>query len=1117
MSFFKKYWYLFFIGILPLCIGCNTSETTPVSGPAMFELLESKQTGLDFNNKLTPTGSFNIFKYMYFYNGAGVGAADFNNDGKIDLFFASNQGQNKMYLNQGGLKFKEITQEAKIPADGGWSTGVSVVDINNDGLLDIYVCKVGNFETLHGKNQLLVCKGIDKNGIPFFEDEAAQYGLDFSGFSTQAAFLDYDGDGDLDLFLVNHSVHQNGNFAPRKNFLGTYSELSGDRIFRNDGAHFTDVTKAAGINSSAISYGLGVCVADINLDGWPDIYIGNDFHENDYLYINQHDGTFKDEGPRAMMHTSQFSMGVDVADVNNDGFPEIISMDMLPEDPFILKRSLGEDNYDLFYEKIGYGYHYQYTRNNFQLNLRNGQFSEVGLYAGIAATDWSWTPLWMDFDNDGVKDLFISNGIPRRLNDIDFQNFITNEEIQKMIKTEKVEDQQMVLQEKFPQIKLPNKFYKNTGNAKFSDCAAQIKNDKPTYSNGAVYADLDNDGDLDVIVNNIDDPAMLYENHANDKKDKPYAEIKLKGPEKNPNAVGARIFEFSNGEIRVYEKNQVRGFLSSMETPLHIGLDKAKPDSVFLVWPDNHFERITLQKDTLTTLSYKPQLPVFDYRLITEHWKNPTTPMFDITQQSGLTYLHKEDFFHEFDREQLLPHMLSTEGPGMAIGDINHDGLDDVFIGAARFGKPAVFLQQGNGHFVKSNQPALDLDSNYETVSACFADINRDGFPDLVVASAGNEFYGDDEHNSPHAYLNDGKGNFSKKTDAFSPMYLTASCIVPCDFDGDGFIDLFMGGRAIPWEYGQSPTSYLLKNDGKGHFINVTQQFAAPLANIGFVTNAVWCDLDNDKKTDLVLSLEWGGITAFMNKGGTFEQKQLTNKSGWWNFVLPVDLNGDGHLDFVCGNLGLNSRLTASEEHPVKLYYNDFDDNGKKEQVLTYFINGREFPFANIAEIQKQMPILKKKFLYSSEFAKATLPEIFTSDKLNSATVWKADYFSNAVLMNDGKNNFTVEPLPWKAQLAPYRDAQIVDANGDNLPDILLVGNYYENNIEMGRYDADYGTILLNKGNGKMEPYSINGLQVKGQVRHVGKIMIGGKQAFILARNNDSTMVVRFAEKGNEK
>ena len=493
MDTVKKY-FLFYIIVMSAC------RPAVVKQPAMFEVLDSSKTGLLFSNKLKPTQAFNMFKYMYFYNGGGVGAGDFNNDGLIDLFMSANQGDDKLYLNKGNLNFKDVTAEAKIPQDGGWSTGVSVVDINNDGLLDIYICRVGEFETLHGHNQLLICKGIDKNGVPFYEDEAKQYGLDFSGFSTQAVFVDYDMDGDLDCFLLNHSVHHNGSFAPRKNFLGTYHPLSGDRLYRNDGNHFTDVTRQSNINSSGISYGLGVAVADINLDGYPDLYVGNDFHENDYLYINQKNGTFKEEVNDHLMHTSQFSMGVDVADVNNDGYPEIISMDMLPSDPYILKRSLGEDEYDLFQYKIAAGYNYQYTMNNLQLNRRNGMFSEVGLYSGVYATDWSWAPLWMDFDNDGLKDLFISNGIPKRMNDMDYVNFISNQEIQNKISSNKMDEKDMALVNKFPEIKTPNRLFKNNGNMAFSDVNPQVDNDKPTYSNGAVYADFDNDGDLDIVV-----------------------------------------------------------------------------------------------------------------------------------------------------------------------------------------------------------------------------------------------------------------------------------------------------------------------------------------------------------------------------------------------------------------------------------------------------------------------------------------------------------------------------------------------------------------------------------------------------------------------------------------
>ncbi len=1111
-----------FLAILFILLTACHQSTKKV--PALFQVLDNTQTGLDFNNKLTPTNQFNMFKYMYFYNGAGVGAGDFNNDGLIDLFFSANQTNNKLYLNKGNLKFKDVTTEAKIPEDSAWSTGVSVVDINNDGLLDIYVCRVGNYETLHGKNQLLMCKGIDKNGVPFYQDEASEYGLDFSGFSTQAVFFDYDMDGDLDMFLLNHSVHQNGTFAPRANFLGTYNELSGDRIYRNDiispstgggrgEAKFTDVTRQTGINSSAISYGLGVAVADINLDGYPDLYVGNDFHENDYLYFNQKNGTFKEETDSCLMHTSQFSMGVDIADVNNDGYPEIISMDMLPSDPYILKRSLGEDDYDIYQYKISAGYSNQYTRNNLQLNRRNGMFSEVGLYAGVYATDWSWAPLWMDFDNDGLKDLFISNGIPKRMNDMDYVNFVSNKEVQSKIAESRMDEKDMTLVNKFPEIKIPNKFFRNNGTLAFGDMNEAIENDKSTFSNGAVYADFDNDGDLDVVVNNIDEPALLYANKSNDKKNKNYVQIKLKGPDKNINAIGAKVILYANGGIRTYENNPAKGFQSSTQTPIHIGLNNTTVDSAFLIWPDNSYQTIQLTPaNNHISFAYTKGLPLFDYKKITSHFTNTTRPFIDVTQQSNLLYKHEENRFSEFDREPLIPHMVSTEGPALAVADINHDGLEDVFIGSSKDKKSAVFLQQVNGKFIRTTQHAIDADSIYEDVDASWIDVNNDGNIDLVIASGGNEYYGTDKYLLPRAYINDGKGNLSKVDNAFEGLFMTASCIVPYDFNGDGFTDLFLGGRAVPWEYGKTPSSYLLQNDGKGHFKNVTGSYNKELSNIGMVTHALWFDIDKDEDKDLIVCTEWNGIYAFINDKGRFTKRTLTDKKGWWNFVIPVDIDNDGDVDLIAGNLGLNSRLKASDKEPVKLYYNDFDGNGKKEQVLTYYLNGREISFANKDELQKQIPVIKKKFLYAEDFAKASLTEIFSADKLEKAEVLTANYFANSILLNQGNLNFKVQALPWQAQLTSYRDAIIVDANHDNLPDILLGGNYYDNNIQMGRYDADFGTLLVNKGNGNFAVESLNGLQVKGQVRHIKKIMINTKEAFILARNNDKTMVVQFKD-----
>lgn len=1105
---YKKYLIGSSFFLCLLFLSCNKHKG--VDNP-LFVTLDSKETGLDFTNSLAYSQEFNLFKYMYFYNGSGVGAADFNNDGLTDLFFGSNQHQNKLYLNEGKMHFKDISLQAGIPDDGGWTTGISVVDINNDGLMDIYVCRVGKHEILHSKNLLLINKGIDKNGIPTFVDQAKEYGLDFSGYSTQAAFFDYDNDGDLDMFLLNHSVHQNGTFKPRKEFIGTYNDVSGDRFFRNDGNKFTDVTRETGINSSAIGYGLGICVADINLDGYPDVYIGNDFHEDDYLYINQKNGTFKEVGRDQMMHTSQFSMGVDIADINNDAYPEIISVDMLPSDPYILKKSLGEDAYDIFKFKISAGYSYQFTRNNFQYNRRNNNFSEIGLYSGIAATDWSWAPLWVDFDNDGLKDLFISNGIPKRMNDIDYINFVTNSEVQQMIRDNNMKDKDIALINKFPEIKLPNKFYKNKGDLSFQDEAARIVGDVPTFSNGAVYADLDNDGDLDIVVNNIDAPALVYENQTNKPGKKFSFTASLRGPQMNRNSIGAKLVLFSKDQSRVYQNFPVKGFLSSMEIPMVVGIDKTVIDSMIVIWPDNTFEPVRLNRDTSKlNIEYKKGLPIFNYAELTNKIKLTSDEMGDITAESGFKYLHQENQFSEFDREPLLPHLLSTEGPALAVGDINNDGLDDIFIGSSRNHKAGLFFQQPNGKFLQSSQPALDIDSIYENTDACFADVNNDGNLDLIVASGGNEFYGQDDHNSPRVYLNDGRGKLLKKANAFSNLFLTAATVTACDFNGDGFVDLFLGARTIPWEYGQVPRSYLLLNDKTGKFKDVTDAVAPGLSKVGFITQSLWFDIDKDGDKDLLLTLEWGGIEAFINDHGRLVQKHLAAEKGWWNFLLPVDVDNDGDIDLVAGNLGLNSRLSASVKEPLHLYYNDFDGNGKKEQILTYYLGGNELCFANKSELEKQLPILKKKFLYAGDFAKASLADLFGADKLAQSDVLTANYLSSAVFINDGKLNFQVHALPVEAQFSSMKTALVVDANNDSLPDILIMGNYYDPNIEMGRYDADYGTMLINKGNGKFAAETIKGLTIKGQVRHALPITINKKPAFVLARNNDSAMIINF-------
>jgi hypothetical protein len=729
------------------------------------------------------------------------------------------------------------------------------------------------------------------------------------------------------------------------------------------------------------------------------------------------------------------------------------------------------------------------------------------LYSGVAATDWSWSPLWMDFDNDGLKDLFISNGIPKRMNDIDYINFISNGEVQQKIRTNNMQDKDMSLIEKFPEIRLPNKFFRNRGALSFQDIGNEVDGNDPGFSNGAVYADLDNDGDLDIVVNNIDGPVMLYENHNVDST-RSFLQLKLEGPQLNRNAVGARVVVFTGGQIRTYEKFPVRGFMSSMEIPVQVGLRNTMPDSVIVIWPDKTYQRI--QGKGVMRIRYTSGLPQFDFSKLTKTDLLHSFPVKDITAETGLDFVQQENHFVEFDREPLIPHMVSTEGPALCVADFNKDGLEDVFVGAARDHKSAVFLQGSSGRFTKTFQPELDADSIYENVDACWTDINNDGNPDLIVASGGNEFYGRDQHNVPRIYLNDGRAKFTRMPNPFDSIYMTASCVTPYDFNADGFTDLFIGGRAVPWAYGQVPQSYLLMNNGKGKFIDVTNKIAKELSHIGFVTQALWFDIDKDNDQDLLLSLEWGKIVAFINDRGRFVKKELTDKNGWWNSILPCDIDNDGDIDLIAGNLGWNSRLKASAAQPVRLYYNDFDDNGKKEQVLTYYVEGREIPFATKMELEKQMPVLKKKFLFAEDFAKSTLKELFGADKLNKSELLTADYFSNAVLINKGGLNFETRALPWQAQLSSFKDAVVVQANNDSLPDIFIAGNYYDNNIEMGRYDADYGTMLINKGNGNFSSESLNGLTIKGQVRHIRKILIGNKPAYLVAKNSDTLKVIRF-------
>lgn len=1078
---------------------CDREKSMP-SG-AHFRVLMSDQTGLTFNNLLTQDSALNVFNYMYFFNGGGVAAGDFNEDGWVDLYFTSNMGPNRLFLNKQNLQFEEVTEQAGVEGVSGWTTGASTIDINNDGLLDIYVSQVGDYENIKGANQLYVCQKIE-NGVPIYEDQAAAYGLDLVGFGTQAAFFDYDLDGDLDMYQLNHSLHQNGTFGKRAVF-GDHHPKAGDQLLRNDEGQFVAVNEEAGIYGTVLGYGLGVVTGDVNGDGWPDIYVGNDFHENDYLYINQQNGTFIEVLTEQVNHTSRFSMGVNMADINNDGYNDIISLDMLPDDPFILKSSLGEDGYNAFYFKLGHGYHPQFARNNLQLNNGDGTFSEIGMFAGVHATDWSWAPLFLDYDGDGYQDLFISNGIPRRMNDIDYINFKTG-------LTENEDDLSYV--EKMPQISLPNRFYRNTGKLQFEEMAERIWNNSPSYSNGAVYADLDQDGDLDIIVNNIAAEPFLYENLLAkvEPSFSPTQTLQLVGPPLNPNAIGAQVIIYGDGELKRYEHFPVRGYQSSL-APDYLYISTIKPDaidSVVLIWPDQSYQLLDLQVSTKPQLfEWQEGLPTFDFSSI--HPQEKSVYSFtDITASTGLDYVHKENPFVDFNREGLMPHRVSTEGPALAVGDVNGDGLEDVFLGSSKRERSALFLQNSQGQFSLATPASIIQDSLLEDVDAVFLDIDKDDDLDLVIASGGNEYKLGSKELVQRAYLNDGRGGF-ERADLFPGALLTASCVIPMDVDGDGWQDLFFGARAVPWQYGLPPKSFLYRNKGDGTFEEVIADIAPDLQKVGMVKNGAWADIDGDGDGDLILAVEWEAVQLFINDNGQLKRRSIGDAKGWWNVVFPHDMDGDGDLDILAGNFGKNSRLQPTTEEPLRCYVDDFDDNSQIEQVLTYYLQGKEIPFANYAELTKQMVSLKKRYLYAKDMAGASPAEIFGKEKLEQALVHEVNTLQSVYFENKGiDKEFVMHNLPNKAQFSTVN--AVIPVNTEDAG-LILAGNFLGANIEMGWYDANYGMLLRRQEDGTLSTNGLGECRVKGQVRRVRRINIQGRDCIIFAKNNEKVQVLAIS------
>lgn len=1061
-----------------------------------FKLLDSTQTGIDFSNDLEVDLTLNIFNYLYYYNGGGLAAADFNGDGLQDLLFSSNLGAERMYLNQGEMKFQAWDNSGIDGGANSWSTGLSVVDINADGLMDVYLCQVGKYRELDCRNRLFVNQGNDESGHPLFEEKASEYGLDFQGFSTQAGFFDYDLDGDLDCYLMNHSLHHNGTFGQRTKFIDQVSDVSGDRLYRNDDGKYVDVSREAGIMSSVIGYGLGLSFADFNLDGYPDIYVGNDFHENDYLYINQGDGSFRELIAEQMAHSSRFSMGVETRDLNGDLFADVISLDMLPEDPEILKRSEGEDALDIFNFKLGYGYAHQYARNCVQINNGFGRFAEMGRYAGVFATDWSWSALVFDMNLDGTEDLFISNGIPKRMNDIDYIDFMSGNDLQYKIQFDQLTDQDAQAIERIPEIKLLNKFYLGADELQFEDVSEQVESTRISYSNSALALDLDGDGDEDLVCNNIAQSAFVYENQTEAGKS---LSVLLKGSKENPSAIGTKIIAFDAGRRQLREHFPLRGFQGSSLGREVLTVTGEKLDSVLIIWPDGSYLMERSISPGEHTFSYQPGLPIFDYSTLKREVS------FEIKSE-GLHPKadHVENPFVEFNREVLIPHAVSTEGPALAVGDVNGDGLEDVYVGSAKRKHPGIFIQKPDASLEHLYQPAFMLDSIYEEVEAELADFDLDGDLDLIVATGGNEYRLNSHYTSPIIYLNDGSGVF-ERSNWLDEFHLTAACLVLWDFDSDGDPDIFLGARAEPWYYGPMPRSVLLRNDTKGKFVDCTDQFLPDQGRLGLVTDASL--IEREGKQSLIYCSEWGGSAGLEYQGDKKSMKSwdLGAKPGLWRSIYVEDLDGDGLQDVILGNQGLNNRYEASASEPLRLYLGDFDGNGNPEQLLTYYLQGKEIPFHNKKELEKRLPFVRKRFVSAASFAKADLKEIFDPESLED--VLEVHQLASRIFYQN-RDGFEGHDLPWEMQDSPLQAYASHDFNGDGNLDLLCFGNFYEANVQMGRYDADLGKIILNDGERKLKVAAVKNQRDFAQARNLESIKIGAKDSWILVNNGSEAEII---------
>ncbi|MCC7245513.1 MAG: CRTAC1 family protein [Saprospiraceae bacterium] len=1104
----------------------NTSADQSGQTP-LFTLLPGSETGVTFRNDLHYDRDFNIYKYRNFYNGGGVAIGDVNRDGLPDLFFTSNMDKNRLYLNRGNFKFEDVSEAAGIEGKGSWATGVAMADVNGDGWLDIYVCNSGNPRSdeknngFNRENELFINDG---NGLHFTE-KAREYGLADRGLTTHTAFFDYDRDGDLDAYVLNNSFRAIGSFDLRKNLRYTRDSLGGHKLLKNNtlgavkplqpGAPaFEDISQSAGILGSVIAFGLGVTVGDADMDGWQDIYVSNDFFERDYLYINDHKGGFKEELENSMRHISAASMGADMADINNDAFPDIFVTDMLPEPDYRIKTTTSFDSPDRFKYTTGSGYYNQFSRN--MLHLNNGMakpgsqggttFSDIACLASAEATDWSWGALMLDMDNDGWRDIFVANGIAQDLTNQDYLMFAADPVIQQEIVAGGAVDFKRLI-DSIPSEPQPNYAFHNQHNLTFKNRAADWGLAKPGFSNGSAYGDLDNDGDLDLVVNNANMEAFVYRNESDKVLKNNYIKFELTGADLNTQALGAKIFIRAGGQTFYQEQMPMRGFQSSMDPRPLIGLGNITSiDTVLVVWPTG--DKVTLMNKVPVNQTLKLAQADANVNAFPLPWlQTPASYPFEKMAASATPkWEHRESSFFDWDRDRLLYFLYSTEGPRMATGDVNGDGRQDYFVCGAAGQSGAVFIQTPNGIFAPTAQPDLAADAAAEDVDAAFFDADGDKDLDLYVASGSNEFQPTDPQLADRLYLNDGKGRFSRKKDALPDSKPFASgCVKPADADGDGDLDVFVGMRLVPGQVGVPVGGFLMMNDGKGYFAPSPQ---ASLKNLGLVTDAQWDDVDSDGDPDLLVVGEWMPLTLLRNDAGKLTnattEAGLATTSGLWKRLQPGDFNGDGHTDYFVGNQGLNSRLDASSEQPLSLFFNDFDQNGLTEQILCRYNTGLLLPYVLRGDLVGNMPILKKKYLAYRNYQNKQMTDIFKPEQLKDAIELRAGQLANGVLMSDGKGKFTFTPLPSEAQFAPLYGFAVGDFDGDGFQDAVAGGNFKGAKPEFGFQDADYGLFLKGDGKGGFQALRSrqSGLLIEGDVRDVQMLKLAGRPVLAVARNN---------------